>query len=279
MKKKTLIIIMLIIGIIIGITISAIVYFNNDKSAYMLTDDGIICTRKGVVLGYQLDEDSTSYDIIIPEEFNGIKIVKIADEAFEYMNISTLEIPSSIKIIERDAFEYSKINTIKYHGTISDWCKIKLENENSSPIHLASKIYISNEEKLELLGDKVVIPGDVKKINTNTFYQWPCHIFEFAEGVETVLEHAIVTRDAFDYNEIDVILPKSIKKIEKKAIVPYYTFPEVYSYSVDINVYYAGSKDDWDNVDYIYVWLDSTKTSIIGAKIYVTTNGVYEIIK
>lgn len=282
MKKRIFIILCIVfIALIIFIPILYNACNGFRFKDYKVSDDGIKYNKQGEVLGYEFDEKSPSYDIIIPEKIGKIKITKIADDFLDYntKTISTLEIPKTIVEIGYNAFSNATIYTVKYHGTISDWANIKLENGDSSPMQYATKIFISNGERLELLDEKLVIPKDVKVINSYTFFGWPCKTFELSEGVETIKKHAIVIKALYDYNEIDVILPKSIKKIEERAIVPYYSFSNVYNDRTDINVYYPGSKNDWNDVDYIYVSNDYTKTSIIGASVYVTTNGVYELIK
>ena len=107
----------------------------------------------------------SSSDVVIPATYRGLPVTEIGEEAFRReLYIESIEIPSSIHKFYEDAFgEDGALLTVKFNGTISEWCSIEFEPE-SSPLERCENLYINNELVTEL-----VIPDTVTEIKEDVF--------------------------------------------------------------------------------------------------------------
>lgn len=128
---------------------------------------------------------SSSYEIsFIPEGSyvyetyyipNSLKTITITgstyipEYAFYKLNITTLNIPSSIAGIGNGAFKnVSTLTTVSYDGTVSDWCKITFNNAYSNPMNYATSFTFVQEE--EQITDTLTIPSDITNVLKWSFY-------------------------------------------------------------------------------------------------------------
>ncbi|MBQ8293385.1 MAG: leucine-rich repeat protein [Bacilli bacterium] len=118
---------------------------------------------------FMLDGNNEYYELtklIIPNTITSIG--KFQFYGFE--NITSVEIPSSVKYIGYEAFTCEKLTTVYYQGTIKDWCDIEFEYLSANPMNNAIHFYIldSNNQYSEVT--ELVIPEGVNKIGDYQFY-------------------------------------------------------------------------------------------------------------
>ena len=111
-----------------------------------------------------------SGNIIIPEsvEYEGKKysVTCIEGYAFKVCSLSSITIPSSIKIICEEAFDECSVTSV--HITdLSAWCRCKMDfsDSNPNPLSRAHHLFLNGKEIKDL-----VIPEDVTSISNNVFY-------------------------------------------------------------------------------------------------------------
>lgn len=171
---------------------------------YQLNDDAQTYKVTGV-------ESGTETNLVIPSTYNGKPVTAIGEYAFyNYGSIRNLTIPESIKTIEAYAFEncYGLVD-VYYMGNMADWCGIEFSNNCATPMLYAKNIYIDNE----LIGEKLVIPNGVTRIETFAFNSFS--------------------------SIVKVVLPASVKSIGKHA------FGDCHNLT---DVYYTGELADWCSI-------------------------------
>ena len=149
-------------------------------------------------------------ELNIPEGLNKIGYCGFASSP----NLKQIFLPKSLKMIDDNAFvECDAIETVKYNGTIEDYCKIKTVNIYSSPLQHAIQVYMLNSKNKSELVTKIEIPETITNLSEGLFYGWT--------GLT------------------EVILPKSIKTIE------YAVFQDCFNLG---KVLYKGSQEEWENI-------------------------------
>ena len=139
---------------------------------------------------------------------NGVSSI-IGQYAFYYCeNLKKITIPDTLTKIDAHAFKKYDEPVDVYINDISAWLDIEFERNNSNPLICGGNLYKNNKLVKEL-----IIPEDKTTINKFAFYNY--------NGLETVFIHDGVTEfgmGSFKYcNEIK-------------------------------NVYYSGTKQQWDNI-------------------------------
>ena len=73
----------------------------------------------------------TDTDIVIPTEYNGMRVTEVGSAAFEnYSSLTSIKIPNSVTTIGDDAFLYcSRLTSINYNGTKAQWNAISKGSE------------------------------------------------------------------------------------------------------------------------------------------------------
>lgn len=90
----------------------------SERNNYFKSVDGVLYTKEGKIVAYPYGKKETSYTI---EEGTTIIGTKTFNNNHE---ISELTVPTSLRIIEKDALRDSYIDDIYYSGTMFDWLKI-----------------------------------------------------------------------------------------------------------------------------------------------------------
>lgn len=107
--------------------------------------------------------------LIIPET-----VTYIEEDAFANSSISELIIPTSVKSVDKNAFRnITNLTTVKYNGTIADWCNISFENQLSNPMAIATEFYLLCESGYELVTD-LVVTSEVEVLGDYQFYGFDC---------------------------------------------------------------------------------------------------------
>lgn len=185
---------------------------------YELLDDGTY-----MVVG--IGECQDNY-IVIPDKYLYIDVTAIGPSAFSSIDclyINGIEIPSSVTTIGEQAFSGIELNTIKFQGTIEQWCNIQFESYTSNPGGYYSvrnpKFYIDGE-----LIDKLVIPDGVTSISNYAFAGW-----SFLESV--TLPDSITTIGNFAFYRCvsltSITIPSSVMNIGDDAFLYCYALIEV----------------------------------------------------
>ena len=112
----------------------------------------------------------TKGDIVIPSQVeygnNEYTVVAIAQGAFEYAQLSSISIPSTVTKIDVDAFyRCNKIDKVEF-ASIEHLCSIDFDDEESNPLGVAKSLYFAGEEVVDL-----IIPNTVTEIKDYTFYK------------------------------------------------------------------------------------------------------------
>lgn len=110
-------------------------------------------------------------DLVIPETINSFPVTKIAKEAFDHDNLTSLTVPSSIKEIETEAFVGSNIETLNIQCNINRINNYVFKYSEIKNINLPETIteigegafYCSKIENID-------IPKNVKIIGSKAFY-------------------------------------------------------------------------------------------------------------
>lgn len=115
---------------------------NHLINARMLSEDGKIEVRQGTV--------------------------SINAEAFKYVDVISLVLPNTLRVVEADAFaECLKLNSVEFKGTLQEWLSIDFVNEYSSPLAYDATFHIDGAS-----GD-IIIPDGVTRIPAGTFRGTP----------------------------------------------------------------------------------------------------------
>ena len=132
------------------------------EKKYTIEDLKAVFTVKEKDDGYVLsDYNGVDEDIIIPE-LNGKPIVELDFHAFK---LNSIVIPSSVKKMDL-GFYNAGLKTIRYTGTLSQWCAIKGLRSLLEYRSKEKDVYIDNK-KLE---GEVIIPDDVTTIEDHAFW-------------------------------------------------------------------------------------------------------------
>lgn len=158
-------------------------------------------------------EEDTFFDctnlesIIIPGS-----VTRIGHDAFfGCKNLNSITIPSSLTSISYQAFLLcDNLENVYYDGSIIDWCNIKFEWDNSTPMSCASHFYMKDSNNKYSEVTKIEIPSSVKSIGDYQFFGFS-NISEFTilEGVEEIGAFAFAFCSIKEIN-----LPSSINEIQ-----------------------------------------------------------------
>ncbi|MBD5391159.1 leucine-rich repeat protein [bacterium] len=142
-------------------------------------------------LTFELNEEGTGYiisasrfegeSIVIPNTYQNLPVVGIADQAFEgCSSLTSIYIPTSIKSVGENIYSWSsnriKDRNIYYEGNIRDWCNISFQSTV-----FASGLTSSDEGHFYLRNNaneweevtEIDIPADVNELSSFHFTNLP----------------------------------------------------------------------------------------------------------
>ena len=141
-------------------------------------------------------------DVVIPSTINGNTITTIGEKAFFEKGIISVEVPQSVKVIEKSAFENNSISSFDYNKNglglkiINDFA---FKNNDLKTISLLGDIeygqgVFTNNYKLKKIDFRSDENNSIKKINDSMF-----------------------SLDKVGDKTIDLVIPKSIEEIGNNA--------------------------------------------------------------
>lgn len=219
-------------------------YINGEKVTELVIPDGI--TEIPAFAFYGNDQIIT---LKIPNT-----VTSIGEEAFGYCDLlEDISIPKSVRTIWSDAFYSEKIKSV-YITDLIAWCGISFSGKYSNPLTEADQLYVNNKPIKNL-----VIPDGVKSISKFAFYG--CHEFD-----SVVLPDSLEKLGNFAFGNCKQItsirLPKRLRQVGGGAFAYCRKLEEViitnkwveigessfYDCPALKNVFYAGTKEYWDNL-------------------------------
>ena len=120
---------------------------------------------EATVIGYEeIAEGECVIDEYIEEIF--VLVTSVAEDCFAgESSIQTLILPSSIKTIGSNAFmNCTGLETVRFAGTVGDWCGITFGNADANPLRYADDFFVG-ENMLE----NAVLPSTLTEINAYAF--------------------------------------------------------------------------------------------------------------
>jgi hypothetical protein len=127
---------------------------------------------------YAFGECSGLLSVTIPNTVRTIESYAF----YECSSLHTITIGSGVISIGQYAFAYcNSASRVNYTGTITQWCNIKFDYDNSNPLRYAHDLYINNEKIVNL-----VIPNDVSPIKQYSFMGASIVSVDVGESVDTI---------------------------------------------------------------------------------------------
>ena len=169
----------------------------------------------------------TLTELVIPKG-----VTEIDECAF--IEIASIVIPESVAKISEGAFSRcEKLKTVRYGGTLAQWC----EMENDSGLMSAERVLLGDGADIKTLTE-IVIPAGVTKIGNNAFMGCkkltritiPCGVAEIGNGAFGDCERLAGT----------ITIPGSVKRIGDDA----------FSNCKLDTIYYGGTLEDWCTGNY-----------------------------
>ena len=216
---------------------------SGDESYYIVTDVG---TATG--------------DIIIPDIFNGLPVRQIGEYAFYgCTDITSIAFSSNITYIGDSAFrDCSNLDTVYYWGSIENWFDIDFVNEYSNPLNNGAELYIGGD-----LLTEVVVPESISTINTQ---------LRGCTSLTSITIHSGVTSiGSYAFYGCSSLTDVSFAEGSQLTNIGMYAF---YGCSNLDTVYYAGSIENWFNIEFDY---DSNPLTY-GAELYIGGELVTEVV-
>ena len=204
-KKIARKIIPLVLTIIFTITllganiVNTAAYTNNDfEYSYVEYTEN---NEKHTGISISKYKNDTNENIIIPEEFDGYKVVEIKDLSFHSSKFKTIELPKTIRNIEQGAF-WGCINlqSISFKG-ISNYFTVKDDSLYTKDMSILITTYTKSS--------KLNIPEGVKTIGEGAIDKC-ANLQEIVlpESLETIGNYAMTGNNIKEIN-----IPKNVKEI------------------------------------------------------------------
>lgn len=159
--------------------------------------------------------DLCSGDIVIPDTIEGYPVTKIGDDAFaNCKTITAVTIPDGVTTIGKNAFSRArKLKTVIFPDSLTS---------------IESMAFFSSGI------EGIILPASVTDIAVDAFACASIESIKLPDGITETLN--------FNGSGLkNIFIPASVKKIDKGS------FSNVQSLT---DIYYAGSKEDWNNIEF-----------------------------
>ena len=91
-------------------------------------------------------------DLVIPGT-----VTKLEQNVFNNLTLTSITLPDSVVEIRNNAFYGFKADTVKYEGSVANWCKISFANNYANPLNAADSFYSNNKKITELVISNIEI--------------------------------------------------------------------------------------------------------------------------
>ncbi len=138
--------------------------------------------------GYYLGNEENPYLLLFDVDYTAKEFTIhpdtkiILSDAFDYLEISSLEIPEGIIWIGSSAFTYcSNLKDVYFGGTLETWFNYNFGSSGEGPLRYAERFYMKNEADQYEVVTEIAVPESITKINPYTFHGLKC--------LETIIIH------------------------------------------------------------------------------------------
>ena len=160
-------------------------------------NENFYCANNGLYTVEEVD-DTDEYTLVLGTGATtfpaGLNVKAIGDRAFSGIKgLTEISLPATLTSFGEFAFSScSNLATVRWHGTIGQWCAIDFGNMTANPIYYAKHLYVGEDEDpvsdlvipngteeikpyafYYLTVDSVTIPASVKSIGANAFSSFP----------------------------------------------------------------------------------------------------------
>ena len=158
-------------------------------------------------------DDSCPKDVVIPSQIGGKRVTSIGNGAFSYCNITSVEIPNSVKRIGNSAFYHNNLTNVTIPNSITrieDW--VFSYNSLTSVTIPDSVTSIGYTAFYNNLITELVIPNSVTSINDSAFAHNKISNLSIGSGLTSLPSHS------FEHNELtSVEIPNNISTLGYSA--------------------------------------------------------------
>jgi hypothetical protein len=171
---------------------------------YTLTIDDVTF-KNGVITGY-LNE--TEKNIVIPDTFEGIPVIEIGPYAFYQKGIQSVDLPTTLRIIDRGGFYWNSITDIELPDLMTKIGGYAFSNNSLDELDLPDALEEIGEYAFSRnrISRSITIPPNIQVIPKKAFEQNDIRDITFPEGLKRI------EIDAFYHNIIaSVTLPSTLE--------------------------------------------------------------------
>lgn len=177
--------------------------------AFTPEDCFLFDSLQGEIAGYRDGVEGCSKDVDIPSSIYGVEVRSIGPSAFNFKQLTSVSIPSSVTQLGQSAFSNNLLSSIELSDNITSIPNSVFSGNNIETLSMGSNVttigdyaFSSNE-----LTD-VVIPDSVLELGRSAFSSNPIASLSLGSGLK------VVSNGAFTYGQLtSLVIPDSVEEI------------------------------------------------------------------